>query len=70
MDRAQLLNDPEEALRLALDGRQSTIWTSIPGIVTEVDLVKMTCSVQPSIQGTIENEVYRIKSKWSSQGMD
>lgn len=56
MDRAQLLNDAEEAMRLVLDGRQSTMWTAIPGIVTDVNLAKMTCSVQPAIQGTIFDE--------------
>lgn len=55
-DRAQLLNDPEEAFRLAFEGRQSAMWTAMPGIVTEVDLSKNTCSVQLAIQGTVENE--------------
>lgn len=55
-DRSQLLNDAEQAMRLVLDGRQATMWTAMPGIVTAVDLAKMTCSVQPAIQGTIENE--------------
>lgn len=53
-DRAQLLNDNEEALRLAFDGRLSMLWTNFPGIVTAVDLDKNTCSVQPSIQGVIQ----------------
>lgn len=39
-----------------LDGRQSQIWTSCPGIVTAVDFSEMTCSVQPAIQGIIEHE--------------
>ncbi len=56
MDRDQLLNDAEQAMRLVLDGRQSCIWTTLPGIVTAVDLTKMTCEVQPAIQGTIEDE--------------
>lgn len=55
-DRAQLYNDSEEALRLAFDGRLSTLWTNMPGIVTAVDFTKMTCSVQPAIQGVIEDE--------------
>lgn len=53
IDRSQLLNDPEQALRLALDDRQASTWTAIPGIVQSVDFSEMTCSVQPSIQGTI-----------------
>lgn len=56
MDRAQLLNDSEEAMRLVLDGRQSCIWTAMPGIVQSVDFDSMTCEVQPTIQGTIEDE--------------
>ena len=55
-DRTQLLNDPIQTLRLALDGRQANIWTSFPGIVQSVDFSEMTCSVQPAIQGTVENQ--------------
>ncbi len=54
--RDQLLNDPEEALRLAFDGRLSTMWTALPGIVSAVDLTKMTVSVQPAIQGIVQDE--------------
>lgn len=54
--RAQLMNDSELAMRLVLDGRQSTIWTAMPCIVQSVDLTKMTIEAQPAIQGTIENE--------------
>lgn len=56
MDRAQLLNDAEEAQRLVLDGRQSTIWSAMPCIVTKVDFAAMTLEAQPAIQGTIEDE--------------
>jgi len=55
-DRAQLLNDNEEAQRLILDGRQSNMWTALPGIVKSVDLSKMTCEVQPAIQGSTTAE--------------
>jgi hypothetical protein len=55
-DRAQLYNDPEEAFRIAFEGKQSGMWTAIPCIVTAVDLTKMTCSAQPAIQGTVEDE--------------
>lgn len=61
-DRSQLYNDPEEAMRLAQRGLQANIWTSMPGIVTDVDLTKMTCSVQPSIQGIVEDENGRKQS--------
>lgn len=54
MDRRELLNDAEETIRLTLDGRQSMMWTAIPGIVQSVNLSEMTVSVQPAIQGTVE----------------
>lgn len=41
-DRNQLLNDAEAAQRAVLDGRQSTIWTAMPGIVKAVNLTKLT----------------------------
>lgn len=62
MDRNQLLNDSETAMRLALDGRQSTIWTAMPGIIQSVNLAAMTCEVQLAIQGTVENENGTIES--------
>lgn len=56
MDRASLLNDAEEAMRVVLDGRQSTLWTAMPCIVQKIDLTAMTVEVQPAIQGTVTNE--------------
>jgi hypothetical protein len=55
MNRDELLDDPEEALRLALDNAQGKIWTAIPAIVKAVDLSRQTVSAQPSIQGSITN---------------
>lgn len=55
MDRSELLNDSEQALRLALDDRESSIWTAMPGIVQSVDLDAMTCEVQLAVQGTIQD---------------
>jgi len=55
-NRNQYINDPVESLSVAFDGRQSNIWTAMPGIVTAVNLSEMTCTVQPSIQGTVELE--------------
>lgn len=62
MDRDELLNDNEAAMRLVLDGRQSTIWTAMPGIVKSVDFTKMTCEVQPAIKGTLEDESGAVQS--------
>jgi hypothetical protein len=56
VDRSQLYNDSEEALRQVLDGRQATIWTAMPGIVQKVDLGAMTCEVQISIKGQVIDE--------------
>lgn len=52
--RSELQNDEQEALRLAMDGRISSVWTALPGIVESVDLSAMTVSVQPAIQGQIQ----------------
>lgn len=51
MDPRERINEPEEAQRAALDGRQARIRTAMPGIVTAVDLARQTVSVQPAIQG-------------------
>jgi hypothetical protein len=55
MDRRELMNDEQEALRMAMDGRISSLWTATPGIITAIDLTKRTCSVQPSIKGRVQN---------------
>lgn len=55
MNRDQLLNDPEMALRIALDGRQAMIWTALPAIVESVNLNAMTLEAQPAIQGIMQN---------------
>lgn len=51
MDLREYGNDYIEATRAALDGRQTRIWTSLPGIIQSFDPQAMTCSVQPAIQG-------------------
>ncbi len=61
-NRNELLNDPETAMRAALDGRQAQMWTAMPGFVTAVDLTKNTVSVQPTIQGTVQDENGKIQS--------
>lgn len=55
LDRQQVLNDPEAAIRTALDGRQATTRTAMPAIVTSVDFTAMTVEVQPAIQAEITN---------------
>lgn len=55
MDRRELTDDLQESIRMAMDGRISSVWTAFPGIITKVDFAKMTCEVQPAIQGIIED---------------
>lgn len=55
MDRNQLLNDTEVAIRYGLDGRQAEMWTSLPCIIQSVDNVAMTVEAQPAVQGIITN---------------
>jgi len=54
MDRRERFNDPVEATRAALDGRQAEIWTAVPGIVQSFDPAASTVTVQPAIRGSIE----------------
>lgn len=54
MTPSERLNDPEEAQRAALDGRQARIRTAAPGIVAAVNLQAQTVSVQLAIQGSVE----------------
>ena len=53
MRREELLNDPEEAFRLGLEGNRAGLWTALPGTVTAVDLDTQTVSVQPAVQARI-----------------
>ena len=55
-DPRQYLNDDEESQRLALDGRQSSMWTAMPAIVQSVNWQKMTCVCQLAIQGRYEDQ--------------
>lgn len=56
MDRRERQDEPVEALRAALDGKQAEIWTALPGIVAAFDAAAMTVSVQPAIRGLITGE--------------
>ena len=51
MDRRERINDPEETQRVALDARQSRIWTALPGIIESFDPNAMTARIQPAIKG-------------------
>lgn len=56
MDRRERLNELQESVRLAQDGRQATMWTALPCIVQSVDLEAMTITAQPAIKATVTNE--------------
>lgn len=56
MDRRELQDDPVEAQRAALDGRQTEIWTALPGIVQGFDPDALTVTVQPAVRGSIADE--------------
>ena len=51
MDRRLLLDDAPTAINMSIAGRIGGVQTALPGIVVSFDPVKMTCSVQPAIQG-------------------
>lgn len=55
MDPRERTNDRQLAIDMALNGRQAQIWTCLPGIIQSFDATKMTCSVQPTIQGQFRN---------------
>lgn len=56
MDNRQRLNDREEALRLAMLGLQSKIWTAMPGIIDAFDVDTLTARVQIAIKGMVTGE--------------
>ncbi len=50
LDRRELADNPVTAFLAALDGRQATVWTALPGILISFDPVKQTAQVQTAIQ--------------------
>jgi len=51
-DRREKYDDPEEALRSAMEDAQANMWTALPATVTAVDLVAQTISAQPNVKGS------------------
>lgn len=51
MDPRQRLGDPTTQQAMAGNGQQSQIWTALPGIVQSFNPSKLTCEIQPAIQG-------------------
>ncbi len=53
VNRLELLDDPQEAIRLAIEDVQSTMWMALPAYITEVNLEAQTISAQPTIRGEV-----------------
>lgn len=53
MDPRERWDDPEEALRVAMDGLKSGLWTSMPGIVQSFSAGAITATVQIAIKGVV-----------------
>jgi phage baseplate assembly protein gpV len=53
MDRRERIYDPEEMMRMALDAKQTQIWTAMPAIIQSFNPVAMTCEVKPTITGLL-----------------
>lgn len=53
MLQRERLNDPEEALRAALDGFQARIWTAMPASLVSFDPATVSCKAQPTIKGQV-----------------
>lgn len=55
MDRQEYIGEPSEVISSAIESRVATIWTALPGIVTEVFFETQTLTVQPTIKGVIRD---------------
>jgi hypothetical protein len=53
LDVRERWDDPEEALRVAMDGLKSGLWTSMPGIVQSFNAGAVTATVQIAIKGVV-----------------
>lgn len=53
MDQRERNADLNEAILVALDGRQAEMWTALPAIVESYDPVKLTISAQPAVKISI-----------------
>jgi Phage protein Gp138 N-terminal domain len=54
MQQTERWEDPQEALRSALDGRQKELWTALPGIIVSRDGNQV--SVQPAIKAKQQDQ--------------
>lgn len=56
MDQRERHNDPQLALSAALSGLQSGIWTALPGEIQSFNPAALTCVVQPTIKGQVQDQ--------------
>lgn len=56
MDRRERYNDPEEMMRLAMEGKQAQIWTALPCIIQSFNPAAMTCEAQPTVNGIVRQQ--------------
>lgn len=56
MDLRERWDDPEEALRVAMDGMRSGLWTSMPGIIQSFNVGAVTATVQMAIKGIVQDQ--------------
>lgn len=56
MDQRERINDSNEALLAAMDGRQAQVWTALPATIQSYNPQKMTCEAQPTIQARVRDK--------------
>lgn len=49
-DFVERIDEHRTSVQAAIEAAQVGMWTAVPGILTKVDLTKLTCEVQPAIQ--------------------
>lgn len=55
MLQTERTNDFNEALRVAMENNQASLWTALPGIIQSFDTTKGTCKVQPAIKARVRD---------------
>lgn len=56
IDNRERFYDPEETMRMAMNANNSSIWTSIPAIVTKYNPAANTVECQPTIKAVIQDK--------------